>query len=268
MIRGNLPVAVPIEPEPETFAELLVFAGNELRIQDLHRVATPEWQAQLVLTGMVSVALTSAPYKQLIESVVSQLVSIEHRQDGAFITTPLMYPSGSLVVVRVDAGQQRHFVTDMGGGYLEADMMGSSLIYARNARPIAEQAGVHFDHQAFSVEGVSREQLPGAIITIANASLQAVALAAYKQAEKKIAVEAEFLYERLIKVFTPLKVSRDVQITGASSTPWNVANVVIFERKVTVFETCEQASKFHHNSDDEVPRHCSIGRPAKPCRSR
>src|SRR5437764_160049 len=101
---------------------------------------------------MAAQALTAAPYRQLMESVARQLVSIEHRPDGAFITTPLMYPSGSMAVVRVDVlGSDRHFVTDMGSGYLEAEMMGTSLIYARNARTIAEETGLHFDLHAFSI---------------------------------------------------------------------------------------------------------------------
>ena len=172
-----------------------------------------------------------------MESVTSQLVAIEHRPEGAFITTPLMYPSGSMAVVRVDVlGDDRHFVTDMGSGYLEAEMMGTSLIYARNAKPIAEHAGVHFDHHAFSIMDLSRGQLPGAIITIANASQQAVALAAYKQSERKFAEHSEILYKRLIKVFTTLRVNRDIPIVGASDTSWRVANVVTLERKITVFE--------------------------------
>ncbi len=142
-----------------------------------------------------------------------------------------------MAVVRVDVlGSDRHFVTDMGSGYLEAEMMGTSLIYARNAKTIAEETGLHFDLHAFSIIDVSRDQLPGAIITIANASQQAVAVTAYKQSEKKFAEDAELLYERLIKVFTRLLVNRDVSIVGASNTSWHVANVVRLERKLTVFE--------------------------------
>jgi hypothetical protein len=177
------------------------------------------------------------PYRQLFESVASQLVSIEHRPDGAFITTPLTYPSGSLAVVRVDVlDHDRHFVSDMGMGYLEAEMMGTSLIYARNASPIADQTGTHFDHHAFSLVDVSPDRLPGAIIAVANASQQAVTVAAYRQAERKIAEDEERLYERLVRVFTPPHVNRYVSIVGASNTPWRVSNVVEVDRKVTIFE--------------------------------
>jgi hypothetical protein len=48
MVRNNLPHAIPLEPDPENFRELLELAGKELNISDLHRVETPEWQARMV----------------------------------------------------------------------------------------------------------------------------------------------------------------------------------------------------------------------------
>ena len=101
---------------------------------------------------MATQVLSAAPHRRLIESATGQLTRIEDKRDGALITMPLMYPSGSMAVVRVNVqGPNRYFVTDMGIGYLEAEMMGMSLVYARNAAPIAEHAGIHFDHQAFSL---------------------------------------------------------------------------------------------------------------------
>lgn len=48
MLRSNLPHAVPLEPDPSTFRELLELAARELKISNLHRVATPPWQARMV----------------------------------------------------------------------------------------------------------------------------------------------------------------------------------------------------------------------------
>lgn len=48
MVRHNLPHAIPLEPEPENFIELLEFAGKILKISNLHRVEMPEWQARMV----------------------------------------------------------------------------------------------------------------------------------------------------------------------------------------------------------------------------
>jgi hypothetical protein len=48
MLRPNLPHAVPLEPDPSNFGELLEVASKEFRISDLNRVATPPWQARMV----------------------------------------------------------------------------------------------------------------------------------------------------------------------------------------------------------------------------
>jgi hypothetical protein len=48
MVGTNLPNARPLEPDPASIRELLELAGKELKISDLHRVETPEWQARMV----------------------------------------------------------------------------------------------------------------------------------------------------------------------------------------------------------------------------
>jgi hypothetical protein len=48
MVRGNLPRAIPLEPDPANFGELLEVASKELKISDLSRVTVPPWQARMV----------------------------------------------------------------------------------------------------------------------------------------------------------------------------------------------------------------------------
>jgi hypothetical protein len=48
MVRGNLPHAIPLEPDPSSFDELLEVASKEFRISDLNRVPTPPWQGRMV----------------------------------------------------------------------------------------------------------------------------------------------------------------------------------------------------------------------------
>jgi hypothetical protein len=117
-------------------------------------------------------------FSATVENAARELVSVEFHNGSAFIRTPILYPSGSTVVVRVDDNGKSYFVSDFGMGYQEADLMEASLIYGRHARTIAEMAGIRFDSEAFFVIEVSREQLAGAIATIANCSQEAVALAA------------------------------------------------------------------------------------------
>jgi hypothetical protein len=169
---------------------------------------------------------TRESFKKLIDDVGRQLVSAEHHTGRSFVRLPLLYPSGANVVVRVEGGENRFFVSDAGFGSQEADMMGASLIYARHGRAIAENAGVKFDNQAFFVIEAERDQLPGAVVAIANCSHEATALAAYKLSERKSADDADALYERLIGIFPKSDVAKNVEIIGSSTTKWPIATLV------------------------------------------
>jgi hypothetical protein len=193
-------------------------------------------------------------FTSTLESVVRQLARFEQRGESAFIHVPVLYPSGAGVVVRVDDSRNgKFFVTDMGLGYQEAEMMGASLIYLRHAKHIAENAGIQFDSEAFFVIQTTREQLAGAIATVANCSQEAVALAAYKLAERRATDVAETLYERLVRIFTPPKVEKNAPIFGASNTEYHFAAVVTVVKKPAVFEAVANhptsiafaSSKFH-----------------------
>jgi len=174
--------------------------------------------------------------RAFIEKVARELATVDHRVEGSFISTPLLYPSGTGVVVRVDFSGDSYFISDMGFGYQEADMMGASLIYSRYARLIGEDAGVGFDDHSFFVVQASRGQLAGAVVAVANCSLEAVSVAAHKLSERKAADEADRLYERLTQVFAAPSVAKNVEIRGASTTAWPVANLVRAGRAETIFE--------------------------------
>jgi hypothetical protein len=193
--------------------------------------------------------------RAVVDELMRELVSADHRPEASFIQTPLLYPSGATVVVRVDEHASEFFVSDMGLGYQEADMMGASLTYARHARHIADSAGVRFDEHAFFTLQVARDQLAGAVMTIANCSLEATTVAAYRLAERKTADEADLLYQWLITIFEPNSVVRNAEVVGASSTRWPVSSIVrgVGRRHATIFEpvTSHHASvaavttKFH-----------------------
>jgi len=205
--------------------------------------------------------LGSDDFSATVENAARELVSAEFHNGSAFIRTPILYPSGSTVVVRVDDNGKSYFVSDFGMGYQEADLMGASLIYGRHARTIAEMAGIRFDSEAFFVIEVSREQLAGAIATIANCSQEAVALAAYKLADRRSADLAELLYDRLVRIFTPKNVLKNAPVFGASQTEYNVTALVTSDKKPAVFEAVSNHpssivfanSKFHDLALLETP---------------
>lgn len=188
--------------------------------------------------------IDATAFRAMVDDVARKIVATEHRPAGSFIQTPLLYPSGATVVVRIHQAEGRYFVSDVGLGYQEAELMGAALIYARHARSIAENAGVGFDNQAFFVMEASREQLPGAVVTIANCSQEAAALSAYKLSERRTADEGERLFERLVTVFDK-RVEKAATIIGSSNTQWTVAALVFPDRgRPTIFEPVTN----HHSS--------------------
>jgi len=199
-----------------------------------------------------------------IERVVNGLASATHASDGSFIQTPLLYVSGSHVVVRVDAGDLdgSWFVSDYGMGAMEADMLGAIIGYKRFARIVAENAGVKFDENAFFVAQVTTSQLAGAVTTIANCSQEAVAVTALRQAERKSTEDQAILYDRLVRIFTPIAVIHETEMVGSSTTTWPFSNVVQIDgRPRAIFETvslhknsvASVATKFHDISLLELP---------------
>ena len=190
-------------------------------------------------------------FSELVDAVAKELVATEHDKSGSFIRTPLIYPSGALVVVRVHRAEgQRFFISDWGLGYQEFDLSGAANFYMRHARPIAERAGVGFDNQAFFVMEASREQLVGAVVTIANCSQEATIRAADALAEKTFEDSKERLYERLVSVFQKTDgrrvVTKNAKIIGQSNTEWPVATLVRIPglNRPTIFEP---VTKHHHS---------------------
>jgi hypothetical protein len=202
-------------------------------------------------------------------AVARELVKVEVRDDGAFITTPLIYPSGANVLVKIDeVGAAEYFVSDYGIGYSEADMMGATLQFRRHAHQIAENAGVKFDSNAFFVTKVSRDQLAGACAAIANCSLEAVSIAALRLSEKKFADDADVLHRRLVTIFTQEKVIKDAPFIGASQTTWHVSNIVRLhhsdeEDHITIFEP---VTKHHASIATATTKFHDIARLERPPR--
>lgn len=185
-------------------------------------------------------------FRSLIGDVSKQLVGAEHDAAGSFIRLPLLYPSGTSVVVRVEGADNRFFVSDYGLGAQEADLMGASLTYARQGRPIAEDAGVRFDNQAFFIVETNRAQLPGAVVTIANCSHEAAIRSADALAEKTFDDAKELLYGRLSRVFDRRIITKNASVKGSSATEYKVAALVRPERsgRVIVFDPVTK----HHSS--------------------
>ena len=69
--------------------------------------------------------MDSQKFQEVVRAAAQQLVSIDHVKNGTYVRTPLLYASGSYVVIRVDAGGGEFFVSDFGAGHEEAQQLGS-----------------------------------------------------------------------------------------------------------------------------------------------
>jgi hypothetical protein len=182
--------------------------------------------------------------QDFVRAAVARLVSVESVAGAYFVTTPLMYASGGYVVVRIEQNGENFFVSDFGAGFEEALLMGGEVIYRRQAKTIAETAGISFDDAAFFVLTANRDQLIGAVSVIANASQEAVNVTAMRIAERRHKDNSELLIERLRSVYDPKFVARDVEIVGASNTKWHLTSVVTVKERKLVFEAVSE----HKNS--------------------
>jgi hypothetical protein len=180
--------------------------------------------------------ITKSAISSVVEDEVRGLVSTAHRPEGSFVNLPILYPSGSGVVVRISGGPNTYFVTDFGLGYTEADFMGATRIYLRQARGVSESAGVRFDDHAFFAVEVPRDRIAGAIVTIANCSSEAVALTAFKLAEKAKTDASDRLIERLESAFGRNEILHDKKVVGASNHEWEFTAAIQQDGHESLFE--------------------------------
>jgi hypothetical protein len=183
-------------------------------------------------------------FSSVVDAVAKEIVTTEHFGSASLIKVPLMYPSGATAVVQITQAQDRFFVTDMGMGHQEAEMIGASTLYNNSAKPLAEHFGIRFDNQAFFVAEANRNQLASAVTIVANCSTEAASMSALKAAERRFEEDSDVLYHRLIKVFPKSEVARDVEFVGSSTHKWPVSAMVKHGANIALFEPVNK----HHTS--------------------
>ena len=155
---------------------------------------------------------------EIAEEVADKLIAVHEYRDSAYLRLPVLYPSGSTVVLRLSrertmtAEPQRFTITDFAAGYDEADMMGTATVFIRHATEIAEREGISWVDHAIVADGLTKEQLFGAAIAVATCSRDAAVVAAERADEGKQTSERDILYRRLTSIFTPSQVHRDVEV--------------------------------------------------------
>jgi len=180
----------------------------------------------------------SDTFEAAIERAAARLVSVRHEESGAFVTTPLMYPSGGSVVVWIDRSPPRYFVSDYGFAARECEIMGADRRqYTRHAAPAAEAAGIELGSdgafQVFASEG----QLQGAIKTVAGCSSDAALSFVNRRHQRERADVKTILVTKLQRLFGERAVARELEFKGASETDWQIDAAVKRGDEIALFET-------------------------------
>lgn len=178
------------------------------------------------------------------DEISRQLSFASETQAGVFITTPICYPSGSTVVIRIDGTRDTFFVSDVGLGYQESMMINASQSYSSIARNLVRETGVSFDSQSFFVAKATRSDLTPIVAAVANFSQRAVIETLLKHEARKADRDRAILVSRLEGVFGSGHVEKDFGIRGASSVEWEVAARISFGNVVSIFDY----AKPHKNS--------------------
>lgn len=206
-------------------------------------------------------AVVQAGMAELAEQIARGLSKASALEGRAFIRTPVLFPSGSTVVVVIEAeGGGRYRVSDLGQGEDEADLLDIVATYRSQAREIAELSGLAFDGRAFVLTQASAAQLVGATMAVANASSRALDRAILRAGERRRSTAADRLVARLGLLF-PQRVERNGEVRGASTQPWTFDAVVHIGDRRAVFEavTPHQTSiafatmKFHDVARLQAP---------------
>lgn len=177
---------------------------------------------------MVTVQVADQELKRRVADATERLMACRDSTGGkVMIDVPVTYPSGSSVVIEIEQNADRIWVSDMGMGLVEAEMMAAQESYQSLARAKADEFGVSYDNSAMFVLWVPTGRLEAAIVCVANASAQAAADAVRHAAEVTSRKQSAVVFERVREVFGARYVSKSVEIRGKRSS-WEAHNVVLF----------------------------------------
>jgi hypothetical protein len=172
-----------------------------------------------------------------VDSAIRKLIAVQHFYAGSLVSMPVLYPSGASVVLEMSAQSTNVFVSDRGGGFVEAECMGASKQFLREAERIASEFGIRFDGRDMFVAEVPFNRLEGAMTVVATASSHAAAMAAQKSAERQERFAKEAMFEKLINVFGNNGFKREVEMIGASNHKWRIDALIDAHERSTIFNS-------------------------------
>ena len=152
------------------------------------------------------------------------------------VSVPVQYPSGALAVVEVVFGNESVWLSDLGLGFAEAEMLDAETAYPRAAKIEAARSGLSFDGRAVFALELPHSALAGGIVAIANASVRAAGEAIRADAAKRHEEKNAIIFDRVKIAFPDSHVAKVADLTGERAA-WEAHNVVTLrDGRLAVFE--------------------------------
>lgn len=181
--------------------------------------------------------MIDASFRDSIQSATSQMVGVVSDGNVLSVRTGSMFPSGAPVTVDVREETGSCIVTDGGRARLESELLGASTrLFTTQGQLVSEQLGVDFDHDSFFILKVELSRVLGAIKVIGTASLKAATLTEARVSEQAEKNDRADLIDRLLGVFGPERVTRDLEVIGASTHSWTFAGSVTSDQRSVLFD--------------------------------
>jgi hypothetical protein len=158
-------------------------------------------------------------------------------RDGqtARLSTPLLYPGGTMIGVEISRLRDGFLVSDAGGARREAGLLGGERTFVRLAGEVAERYGVRFDQNMIFDLEVANDDLVVAVISVANAAKSAVETTAMHLAVTEHSDYRAMLWNRLERIYDPKLISRNRLVRG-SSDEWRFDAVLTVGPRIALFE--------------------------------
>jgi len=154
--------------------------------------------------------------RQIADEVARELAFARTLGNDVFIQTPISFPSGRSVGVKLIGGPVTFTVTDNGATMREAELIGAEDICRREARKVASEFDLKFNSWELFEADALAERLPGIISILANAAALTMIRTSDKFAERFGLRRREELSARLSRIFGERNVAKDVEFAGAA----------------------------------------------------
>jgi hypothetical protein len=157
---------------------------------------------------------------RIAEEIARGLAYARVLGNDVVIQTPISFPSGRLVGVKLIGGPDAFTITDNGSTMREAEYMGAEDICRREARKIAREFDLRFNEWELFEAQAPADRLVGFTSIVANAAALTMIRTADRFAERFDLRRKEELSVRLERIFGVDRVSKDVDVVGASTKTW------------------------------------------------